>query len=109
MRLPFIIRRLKSTHFAADGQRGWAVGFYGTILRTQDGGGTWAPQTRVTADTLYSVSFAADGQRGWAVGTNGIVVQTLDGGATRAAQTSVGLSPRGWLAISKTPKPRHLW
>lgn len=33
---------LWSVHFAPDGLRGWAVGDFGTILATTDGGKTWA-------------------------------------------------------------------
>jgi photosystem II stability/assembly factor-like uncharacterized protein len=36
MRLPFIEADLKSTHFAGDGQRGWVVGDFGTILQTKE-------------------------------------------------------------------------
>jgi hypothetical protein len=31
---------------------GWAVGYYGTILRTTDGGTTWNSQTSGTTDNL---------------------------------------------------------
>jgi len=37
MRLSSITTNLRSTHFAADGQRGWAVGANGTILQSKDG------------------------------------------------------------------------
>src|SRR5271165_265990 len=36
MRLPSITTPLRSIHFAADGQRGWAVGNDGTILQSKD-------------------------------------------------------------------------
>src|ERR1700730_7346959 len=82
MRLPSITTNLKSTHFAADGQRGWVVGEYGTILQTRDGGSTWTRQTSGTQSWLSSVSFAADNQRGWVVGEKGTIQQTRDGGAS---------------------------
>ena len=62
---------LQSVVFAADGQRGWAVGFGGTIVATADAGATWKPQASATTNWLYGVTFSADGQRGWAVGWGG--------------------------------------
>lgn len=40
-----------------DEDRGWAVGYYGTVLRTQDGGNTWLPQSFFNNSDLYSVHF----------------------------------------------------
>jgi hypothetical protein len=79
---------LNSVQFAADGQRGWAVGEDGTILATKNGGETWQAQTSGTTKSLYSVQFAADGQRGWAVGQDGTILATKNGGETWQAQTS---------------------
>ncbi len=42
---------------AVDANTGTAVGLYGTILRTTDGGATWTRQSSGTASNLYSVSF----------------------------------------------------
>jgi hypothetical protein len=69
MRLPSITASLPSIQFAADGQRGWAVGGVGTILQTKDGGSTWTPQTSGTQDRLSSVSFAVDGLRAGPLGS----------------------------------------
>ena len=66
-RLPKLNRILTSVTFAADGQRGWAVGQGGTILATTNGGTAWAAQTGKTTEDLNSVTFNADGQRGWAL------------------------------------------
>jgi photosystem II stability/assembly factor-like uncharacterized protein len=61
---------------------GWAVGAAGTVLRTTDGGKTWAAQTWPVAqvfDTdLTSVS-TLDGIEGW-VGGNQVMMHTTDGG-----------------------------
>ena len=43
LRLPSISGYLTSLTFAADGQNGWAVGAGGMILKTVNGGETWAP------------------------------------------------------------------
>ena len=57
---------------------GWAVGMFGTILKTTDGGMTWSLQTSVAESTLFDVEFA-DAYRGIAVG-NGWLLYTYDGG-----------------------------
>jgi photosystem II stability/assembly factor-like uncharacterized protein len=59
---------------------GWAVGTFGVMVRTVDGGETWtAPARPYTADFLRAVAFA-DLDRGWIVGNNGLVLRTDDGG-----------------------------
>jgi len=68
-----------------DVDNGWAVGAFGTIVRTRDGGNTWRPQVSHTVEHLYSVDFA-DAQHGWAVGRVGTVLHTNDGGDTWEAQ-----------------------
>ena len=52
-------RHFYSVTFAPDDQaRGWAVGTYGRILHTADGGLTWQPQFSDERSHLYSISFA---------------------------------------------------
>lgn len=75
----------------ADPAHGWAVGQYGAILATTDGGATWHRQKsgveteNVSEDgfepALRSVSFA-DARHGYAVGYPGLILTTRDGGAT---------------------------
>ena len=67
--------------------RGWAVGKYGLILRTDDGGQSWRAQKAGTTKTLTGVSFT-DEQHGFAVGSGGIVLATVDGGLFWRAQNS---------------------
>ena len=64
-----------------DEKRGWAVGHWGLILATQDGGETWVQQRVDTAvdQPLFSVVFR-DASEGWAVGLWSIVLHTSDGG-----------------------------
>src|SRR5215470_14626255 len=64
-----------------------AVGDFGTILRTTDGGATWTPQFSGTTYRLRGVSFV-DANNGTAVGDFGTIVRTTDGGATWTPQTS---------------------
>lgn len=74
-------KTLRSVAFA-DTVTGVAVGDNGAILRTTDGGLTWAPAAQAaTKQHLHCVSFA-DAQRGLAVGEVGTVLRTGDGGAT---------------------------
>lgn len=64
---------------ASHDEQVWAVGYWGTVLRSRDGGASWTAMETPTRDTLYDVSFA-DGLHGWAVGENGTVLHTVDGG-----------------------------
>lgn len=67
----------------ADERRGWAVGHWGAILATQDGGDTWAVQRQdVQSDRpLFAVHFF-DARNGVAVGLWSLALVTADGGAT---------------------------
>jgi hypothetical protein len=54
--------------YFADAHTGWAVGDFGTILATRDGGNSWEPQKSGTDKNLGSVHFA-DARTGcWARG-----------------------------------------
>jgi photosystem II stability/assembly factor-like uncharacterized protein len=73
-----------------DPQHGWAVGDFGVILHTEDGGQHWLPQTSGVTCTLNSVCFV-NTRCGWAAGglaypflhdSTGIVIATRDGGLT---------------------------
>ena len=79
---------LSSVSFAADGQRGWAVGDRGTFHATTNGGMSWQAQPSGTSNDLWEVSFAADNQRGWVVGSRGTILATTNGGTSWQAQTS---------------------
>lgn len=64
-----------------DARTGVAVGGYGTILRTTDGGITWETRSSGTTAGLSAVSVAG-GTNGIAVGGAGTILQTTDGGIT---------------------------
>ncbi len=71
-----------------DAQQGWAVGHWGAILQTSDGGNNWELQ-RLDTDVdrpLFSVHFF-DSQHGVAVGLWSLVLTTDDGGKTWSEQT----------------------
>jgi photosystem II stability/assembly factor-like uncharacterized protein len=65
----------------ADTRVGFAVGWNGAgaVLRTSDGGETWAPQAVSSQYRLRGVFFL-DARRGWAVGDNGTIRHTGSGG-----------------------------
>lgn len=58
---------------------GWAVGGYGVIMHTTDGGITWERQVSATYETLWTVFFT-DALNGWASGN--VDLYTTDGGRT---------------------------
>jgi photosystem II stability/assembly factor-like uncharacterized protein len=67
----------------ADTQNGWAVGEANQVLRTTDGGQTWAPQTIPAPPQTFFFGVSAVGPwTAWVVGSNGTVARTLDGGQT---------------------------
>lgn len=71
----------------ADAKRGWAVGHWGTVIHTEDGGETWKLQRSDTAidQPLFSVYFK-NSDEGWAVGLWSLLLATRDGGKTWIAQ-----------------------
>jgi photosystem II stability/assembly factor-like uncharacterized protein len=74
----------------------WAVGNFGSIYHTTDGGRSWEAHDSGTKAPLFGVDFA-DARHGWAVGKSALVLATQDGGQT-------------W-ALQKTPIPpeKHLF
>jgi photosystem II stability/assembly factor-like uncharacterized protein len=67
--------------FLPDGVRGWAVGFRGTLLATQDGGRTWKRRASGAEAPLGWIGFSEDGSRG-IIGGVGEILTTSDGGQT---------------------------
>ncbi len=67
--------------FFLDTNTGWAVGQYGVIIKTTNGGQAWSRQTSGTSSNLNAVHFA-DANSGWAVGQDGNILSTTDGGTT---------------------------
>lgn len=71
----------------AAGERQVAVGEYGLILFSEDGGTSWQQAEVPTSVTLTAVDFPTP-LKGWAVGHDGVVLHTKDGGATWQIQLS---------------------
>jgi len=59
--------------------KGWAVGYSGTIIHTTNAGANWTAQVSNTTQNLWGVDFS-DTLNGWAVGWNGAIVHTANGG-----------------------------
>jgi photosystem II stability/assembly factor-like uncharacterized protein len=60
------------------GNKGWAVGRFGTIIYTDNGGVTWSSQNSPAVNTLFDVDFS-DTLHGLACG-DGVILWTTDGG-----------------------------
>jgi photosystem II stability/assembly factor-like uncharacterized protein len=118
--------KLKDNLYGVDcvsAQACWAVGGFGTIVRTTDHGATWKRQGSHTTQPLYDVDFA-DAQEGWVVGRSGLILHTADGGETWEQQQSdtdkhlfsvdfvgsqVGVAAGDWGAIVTTNDGGKTW
>jgi photosystem II stability/assembly factor-like uncharacterized protein len=68
-----------------DADHVWAVGEFGIVMTSSDGGTTWTQQHTPVENTLFGVRFV-DARRGWAVGVDSLIIRTEDGGATWTVQ-----------------------
>lgn len=62
-----------------DALHGWAVGRYGLLLATRDGGKTWERQDAGTKQHLFRLE-VLDSRTAWAMGHHGAVLATGSGG-----------------------------
>lgn len=69
---------LRALDFSGD--HGWAVGRFGSIIRSLDAGNSWSFQANPATTTLFDVDFS-DTLHGIACGQN-IILYTTDGGQT---------------------------
>lgn len=69
---------LYDIHFVTP-EQGWAVGEFGVIFTTVDGGKTWSSQKSGVETTLFGVHFT-DPQHGFATGIEEVLLRTADGG-----------------------------
>ncbi|RJP32846.1 MAG: hypothetical protein C4536_05430 [Actinobacteria bacterium] len=77
----------------------WAVGSGETIIRTNNGGWTWALQNYITPimdEWLEGIS-AVDGSTAWAVGNYGTILKTTDAGTTWTEQDT---GPNGFSGVA---------
>ncbi len=77
------VRSMLTAVCFVDAKTGWAVGHWGVVLRTDDGGESWKIQRSDTSvdQPLFSVYFR-DKDQGWAVGLWSLMIATKDGGKT---------------------------
>lgn len=69
----------------ADAQLGYAVGRFGTVLKTTNGGGLWSTVELPPAYRdlwLMAVEVLGDGETVFVVGANGVILASNDGGRT---------------------------
>ncbi len=72
----------------ANSLAGVAVGLYGEILRTADGGGTWiAYENEITRDDFHGSFFNGSGNV-WIVGDGGAILHSANAGASWEVQSS---------------------
>jgi photosystem II stability/assembly factor-like uncharacterized protein len=97
---------LRALDFSGD--HGWAVGRFGSIIRTLDQGNTWSFQTNPATTTLFDVDFS-DTLHGLACGQN-IILYTTDGGQnwnpSQIEENDVPAAPSR-LALQIFPNPAH--
>jgi photosystem II stability/assembly factor-like uncharacterized protein len=76
----------RALHFT-DARSGWLAGKYGALLRTSDGGATWArvpipaPANTEHPPDLWGGAWP-DASQGWIVGEYGTILRTADRGDT---------------------------
>ncbi|MGH0034391.1 MAG: YCF48-related protein [Myxococcota bacterium] len=71
-----------------DDQHAVAVGYYGAVYYTDDGGNSWKKGQTDTILSIYDVAMA-DTRRGWIVGQRGLIMRTEDGGKTWVRQPNL--------------------
>ena len=69
------------------GSRSWIVGYYGTILYSNDKGETWEIQQSKTKRALFRADFVSD-EKGWISGSSGTILHTQDSGRNWASLPS---------------------
>ncbi len=86
-RVRFIPDNLFSVDFV-DKSHGWAAGYYGTILKTTDGGKNWTHISLPNTDLIRRIQFL-DKDSGWLVTHRGRIMSSQDGGTTWKIRYSV--------------------
>lgn len=71
----------------ADGLNGFAVGDFGTILATVNGGSSWEVQYQGITDNILDLAMAGP-STAWIIGDNGLIAKTINGGAAWTEQAS---------------------
>jgi photosystem II stability/assembly factor-like uncharacterized protein len=85
----------------------WAVGNFGSIYYTRDGGKSWDARESGTKSPLFGIDFA-DGQNGWIVGKSALILHTTDSGKTWKPQKSA-IPPDKHLFAVRALDTRTAW
>ena len=85
-----------------DDQNGFAVGEFGTVLITTDGGTNWERGGDIPNEFYPMASHFRDQQVGWVGGLGGAIWATTDGGQTWERQQSSSKSPVYGIKASDT-------
>ena len=82
--VPMVLRAI-----TGNGSEVYAVGDFGVIVHSSDGGNFWARQSTPTTQPFYGVwCDPAACNNAWAVGAAGAIIRTLNAGLTWSAQPS---------------------
>jgi len=73
--------------FFTDEHNGWAVGSFGAVVHTTNGGENWNQQSSGSNKDLNCVHFI-DSITGWICGSQGTILKTTDGGNSWSPQNS---------------------
>jgi photosystem II stability/assembly factor-like uncharacterized protein len=76
-----------------DEMNGFALGEFGMVIVSQDGGDTWEQREAIPNEFYPMAVDFLDINTGWAGGLDGVIWQTLDGGNTWERQQSVTSAP----------------
>ena len=76
-----------------DEMNGFALGEFGTVLATTDGGDNWEPRGSIPNEFYPMGVDFLDVRSGWAGGLDGVIWQTEDGGQNWVKQKSVTTAP----------------
>jgi photosystem II stability/assembly factor-like uncharacterized protein len=87
--------------YLTDAKNGTAVGEWGNIIHTTDGGATWIDQSSGTTNRLYGVCFT-DANTGTAIGDSGTILRTTNGGTLVENQQGI---PQQYLLNQNYPNP----
>ena len=76
-----------------DENNGFAVGEFGTVLRSSDGGANWDRLNDIPNEFYPMAAAFRDLQHGWVGGLDGVIWHTADGGQTWKRELSISKSP----------------
>jgi photosystem II stability/assembly factor-like uncharacterized protein len=83
-----------------DANNGYALGEFGTVARTQDGGDTWDMLEPLPNEFYPLAAKFASLERGWVTGLNGAVLYTHDAGASWTRATTPVTAPLYGLVVA---------